>query len=257
MEDLALHLEKKQLFLTKFIYGRLKVKSLRYAERGRPLKVVDISENICAFSIKLLARFGIKKDTVLEIDPAFVSQVLLDVKGRDILLGYESARMIIIGDKRLTDLKPGDSGKITDMEGGYEANRRFNELGLSEGTEITLKAYLVLGEQYVRLQGAKIVTEDMKELLSLPPAEYIMVDVGGTEKQVSLMEIGEKGKITKVLAEHGKRDKFDREWIKENNEIEIMHRLDPESVPLMVMADGKSHVLGAGLAEKIFVVKTL
>lgn len=69
--------------------------------------------------------------------------------------------------------------------------------------------------------------------------------------------VGEKGKITKVLAEHGKRDKFDREWIKEGNEIEIMHRLDPESVPLMVMADGKSHVLGAGLTEKIFVAKAL
>jgi len=68
------------------------------------------------------------------------------------------------------------------MEGGYEANMRFNELGLTEGTEITLKAYLALGEQYVRLQGAKIVTEDMKELLSLPPAEYILVDVSGTEK---------------------------------------------------------------------------
>jgi len=54
------------------------------------------------------------------------------------------------------------------------------------------------------------------------------------------MGIGEKGKITKVLAEHGKRDKFDREWIKEGNEIEIMHRLDPESVPLMVREAKKS-----------------
>lgn len=233
------------------------MKSLKYAERKRPLKIVNISKNICAFSIKLLAKFGIKEGAVIEIDPAFVSQVLLDVSGKEILLGYESARMIICGDKRLTDLKPGDSGKITDMEGGCEAHRRFNELGLTEGIEVTLKAYPRYGEQYVRLQGAKIVTEDMKGLLSLPPVEYIMVDVSGTEKQVSLMEIGEKGKITRVLAEHGKRDKYDREWIKEGNEIEVMHRLDPESVPLMIIADGKSHVLGAGLAEKIFVVKAL
>ncbi|MCF6156308.1 MAG: ferrous iron transport protein A [Candidatus Brocadia sp.] len=131
------------------------------------------------------------------------------------------------GNKRLTDLKPGDSGKVTDMEGGCEAQRRFNELGLTEGTEVTLKAYPHYGKQYVRRQGTKIVTEDIKELLSLLPAE------------------------------HGKCNKFDREWIKEGNEIEIMRRLDPESVTFMVMNDGKSHVLGAGLTEKIFVVKAL
>ena len=229
------------------------MKSLKYAERGRLLKVTGKSENICNFSIKMLTKFGIKEKSVIEIDPAFVSQVLLDVNGQNILLGYESARMIMIGDKRLTDLKPGDSGKVTDIEGGFEAHKRFMELSIYEGTEITIKAYPWYGSQYVRLQGTKIVKADMKELLSIPPAEYIIVDVDGADKQISLMETGEKGKITKVIAPHGKRDKFDREWIKEGNQIEIMHRLDPESVPLMVRIGDKSHVLGAGLTEKILV----
>jgi len=113
-----------------------------------------------------------------------------------------------------------------------------------------------MGKQYVRLQGAKIVKEDMKELLKIPVAEYIMVDVKGIEKQISLMEINEKGTITKVIADEGEREKFDREWIKEGNEIEIMHRLDPENIPLMVVVDNKSHVVGAGLTEKIFVKET-
>jgi Fe2+ transport system protein FeoA len=227
--------------------------SLRYAKRGIPQKVVGQSEHICAFGLKQLANFNIKEGAVLEIDPAFVSQVLLGVNGKDVLLGYEYARMVVIEDKRITDLKPGNSVKITAMEGGYEANWRFKELGLSEGIEVTLKAYPALGNQYVRLQGTKIVKEDMKELLSVPPVAYFMVDVAGTEKQVSLMVIGEKGKITKVIADRGKREELDREWIKEGNEIEIMHRLDPESVPLMVRVGDKSHVVGAGLAEKIFV----
>jgi len=229
------------------------MKSLKYAERGRPLKVTGKSENICNFSIRMLTKFGIKEGSVIEIDPAFVSQVLLDVNGQDILSGYGSARMIIIGDKRLTDLKPGDSGKVTDVEGGFEAHKKFIELNIYEGSEITLKSYPWYGPQYVRLQGTKIVKEDMKELLSIPPAEYIMVDVDGADKQISLMDTGEKGKITKVIAPHGKRDKFDREWIKEGNQIEVMHRLDPESVPLMVRVGDKSHVLGAGLTEKILV----
>jgi len=229
------------------------MKSLKYAERGRPLKVTGKSENICNFSIRMLTKFGINEGTVIEIDPAFVSQVLLDVNGQDIFLGYDSARMIIIGDKRLTDLRPGDSGKVTDIEGGFEAHKKFMELSIYEGTEISIEAYSWYGPQYIRLQGTKIVTSDMKELLSIPPAEYIMVDVDGTEKQISLMETGEKGKITKVIAPHGKRDKFDREWIKEGNQIEVMHRLDPESVPLMVKIGDKCHVLGAGLTEKILV----
>jgi len=229
------------------------MKSLKYAERGRQLKVTGKSENICNFSIRMLTKFGIKEGSVIEIDPAFVSQVLLDVNGQDILSGYGSARMIIIGDKRLTDLKPGDSGKVTDVEGGFEAHKKFIELNIYEGSEITLKSYPWYGPQYVRLQGTKIVKADMKELLSIPPAEYIMVDVDGADKQISLMDTGEKGKITKVIAPHGKRDKFDREWIKEGNQIEVMHRLDPESVPLMVRVGDKSHVLGAGLTEKILV----
>jgi len=229
------------------------MKSLKYAERGRPLKVIGNKDNICNFSIKMLTKFGIKEKSVIEIDPAFVSQVLLNVNGQDILLGYESARMIIVGNKRLTDLKRDSTGKITDIEGGFETHKKFAGLNMYVSTDITLKAYPWYGSQYIRLQGAKIVKEDMKELLSIPPAEYIMVDVDGAEKQISLMETGEQGKITKVIAPHGKRDKFDREWIKEGNKVEIMHRLDPESVPLMVKIGDKSHVLGAGLTDKIFV----
>jgi Fe2+ transport system protein FeoA len=229
------------------------MKSLKCAERGRLLKVTGKSDNICNFSIKMLAKFGIKEGSVIEIDPAFVSQVLLDVNGQDILLGYGSARMIIVGDQRLTDLKSGGSGKITNIEGGFEAHKKFSELSIYEGTKITLKAYPSYGSQYIMLQGIKITKEDMKELLSIPPAEYILVDVDGADKQISFMETGEKGKITKVIASHGKRDKFDREWIKEGNTVEIMHRLDPESVPLMVKIGDKSHVLGAGLTEKILV----
>jgi Fe2+ transport system protein FeoA len=227
--------------------------SLKYAERGVPLKVVGISDHICSFGIKQLNKFGIKEGAVLEIDPAFVSQVLLNVHGKDILVGYESARMVIVEDRRLTDLKPENSGRITAIEGGYEAHKRFKDLGMNEGTEITLKSYPYMGEQYVRLQGAKIVKEDMKELLKIPAVEYIMVDVKGIEKQISLMEINEKGKIAKVIADKGKSEKFDREWIKEGNEIEIMHRLDPENIPLMAMVDNKSYIVGAGLTDKILV----
>jgi FeoA domain. len=243
------------ILLNLFIKGEGMDYSLKFAERGIALKVTGISEHACRFGFKQLNKFGIKEGTSLEIDPSFVSQVLLDVKGKDVLLGYESARMMIVGNRRLTDLRPGDSGKVTDMEGGYEANRRFEELGMNEGTEITLKTYPHLGEQYVRLQGAKIVKEDMRELLKIPAVEYIIVDVNGTEKQISFMETGESGKITKVIADKGKRERLDKEWIKEGNEIEIMHRLDPESLPLMVKVEDKSHVIGAGLTEKIFVGK--
>jgi len=120
--------------------------SLKYAERGITLKVVGISDHICSFEIKQLNKFGIKEGTVLEIDPAFVSQVLLNVHGKDILVGYESARMVIVEDRRLTDLRPGDSGRIADMEGGYVANKRFKDLGMSEGTKITLKSYPYHGQ---------------------------------------------------------------------------------------------------------------
>jgi Fe2+ transport system protein FeoA len=70
------------------------------------------------------------------------------------------------------------------------------------------------------------------------------------------MEVGESGKIIKVIADKGKQERFDREWIKEGNTIDIMHRLEPESIPLLVKVGDKSHVIGAGLTEKIFVEET-
>jgi len=227
--------------------------SLKYAERGILLKVLGISEHICMYGSNQLRKFGIREGSVVEIEPAFVSQVLVDVKGRDVLLGYESAQMALIGEKRLTELRAGESGQISDFEGGYEVNRRFNELGMKEGTEIILKSYPYLGEQYVKLQGVKIMKNDMRELLKLPAVEYIIVDVKGLEKQVSLMGTGESGTIRKVIADKGKRERLDKEWIKKGNTIEIMHRADPESIPLMVRIENKSHIVGAGLTEKIFV----
>jgi len=132
----------------------------------------------------------------------------------------------------------------------------LKEFGMKEGTEITLKAYTYLGEQHVMINFQKIFTADMRELLKIPPAEYIIVNSNRTEKQISFMEVGESGKIIKVIADKGKQERFDREWIKEGNTIEIMHQLDPEGIPLMVKVGDKSHVIGAGLTEKIVVEET-
>ncbi|MEA3466865.1 MAG: hypothetical protein U9R57_01415 [Thermodesulfobacteriota bacterium] len=105
-------LEKKAAYLNlKAIFKRRVMKTtLKMAERRRVLKVTGFHKSLGGFGKKLLAGMGIKKGTKLEIDPAHVSQIVLQFGGKEIRLGYESLMSVVVGDRRLTELTPGELG---------------------------------------------------------------------------------------------------------------------------------------------------
>ena len=84
--------------------------TLKEAERGRLLKVIKFGQRMGPFGKRLLTGMGIKEGAELEIDPAFVSQLSLNIERTTVQIGYESAMAIVPGKKRLTDLKPGEEG---------------------------------------------------------------------------------------------------------------------------------------------------
>jgi Fe2+ transport system protein FeoA len=69
------------------------------------------------------------------------------------------------------------------------------------------------------------------------------------------MKKREKGVISYVYASHGEEEVLDDLWIKEGSNIEVLYIKDIEKIPLMVTVKetGKKHVIGEGLADKIFV----
>ncbi len=59
----------------------------------------------------------------------------------------------------------------------------------------------------------------------------------------------------KLLTKMGIKEtaELDKHWIKEGNEIRVLHRKEPDAHPLMVSVNGVCHHIPTGLTEKIYV----
>lgn len=105
---------------------------------------------------------GIKETTVLEIDPAYVSKIILKFRDKTIQLGYQSLMGVMIGGRRLTELRPGESGVITALEVGRGELARFTALGLTEGTGLCLRKYVAgSGPLFVQVQDSHVAIVDI------------------------------------------------------------------------------------------------
>ena len=236
--------------------------TLKMAERKRALKVTGFNESLGGFGQKLLARMDIRKGAELEIEPAYVSEMVLKFQGKTIRLGYESLLSVIVGDRRLTDLEPGESGTISALEVGRGELAKFAALDLTEGTKVEVKKYVPgTGPLFVEVQGAHIAMVNVEgfiiagdELYEYElPGDVVFVKVEGKEKQLSSMKPGEKGRISFIAANAELAAELDRHWIKEGNKIKALHRKDSDAHPLMVSVGGKRHHIPKGLTEKIYV----
>jgi Fe2+ transport system protein FeoA len=52
------------------------------------------------------------------------------------------------------------------------------------------------------------------------------------------METGENGLITQIAGGGNLTAELDKHWIKEGNEIRVLHRKEPDAHPLMVLVNG-------------------
>ncbi|MEA1995626.1 MAG: FeoA family protein [Campylobacterota bacterium] len=233
--------------------------TLRFTERKRKLKVTALSEHLCEYAHVQLEEFGIEEGKILEIDPDFVSQVLVDVGGREILLGYEKSREIILGEKRLTELSPGETGKVSRFEGGYEDCYLFKELGIDKETKIKLLSYPPMIEETPPAMilhypvGSQFVLLQKEKLTGTRAIEYILVKVKKGIKQLSLMDIGEEGIIEKTIVTPGEEKLFDELWLREGVEVKMLYKKQPSGSPLLVNIGEKKRVVGEHLTDKIFV----
>ena len=240
--------------------------TVKYADRARKLKVTRISDHLCEYSNMQLEKFGIDEGVELEIAPDFVSEVVVDIEGSKRLLGYTHAMELIVGERRLTDLRPGEKGVITGFEGGYEDKLAFLALGFEEGKELQLVKFkfcygkegprmedplifpdLVPGEQYVLVENARKV--------GLPSVIYVLVETDNGEIQLPFMEKGDEG-VIKTVACLGETEEtlYDKLWIKTGSNIRMLYKEEPDDIPIRVFVEGKKqHIIGGGLASKIFV----
>lgn len=237
--------------------------TLKMAERKRALKVSGFHESLGGFGKKLLAGMGLEKGAKLEIEPAYVSQIVLQFGGKEIQLGYESLMSVVVGDRRLTELTPGELGTISALEVGRGELAKFLALGLEVGTIVDVKKFVPgPGPLFVEVQGAHIAIVNVEgfviageELYEYDlPGDVVFVEVEeGKVKQLSSMKPGEKGKINFIAGNPELKAELDRHWIKEGNAIKMLHRQESESHALMVSVKGTCHHIPKGLTEKVYV----
>lgn len=236
--------------------------TLKMAERKRVLKVTGFHENLGGFGKKLLTGMGIKKGAKLEIEPAHVSQLVLQYKGKEVQLGYDSLMSVVVGERRLTELNPKELGTISALEVGRGTLAKFTDLGLKVGTIVEVKKFIPgPGPLFVEIQGAHIAIVniegfviDGEELYQYDlPGDVVFVEVNGKEKQLSRMKPGEKGKIRSIAGNSELKAELDRHWIKEGYVIKALHRQESESHSLMVSVKQTCHHIPKGLTEKIYV----
>ncbi|WP_024787726.1 MULTISPECIES: FeoA family protein [unclassified Lebetimonas] len=222
---------------------------LAEANRGVELKVVGFEDSLCEYSNTKLVEFNIDEGSTIIINTHFQSKLLVNVEYKERLIGFESARAVIMENgKRLAELSPGESADVANFEGGKEEYKRFKDLGIDIGEKVTVEEFLPEGEErIIRIEDEKVVP--------VGATKAILVKTEEGEKQIGLMKKREKGVISFVYASHGEEEVLDDLWIKEGSNIEVLYIKDIEKIPLMVTVKetGKKHVIGEGLADKIFV----
>jgi Fe2+ transport system protein FeoA len=236
--------------------------TLKMAERKRVLKVKGFHKSLGGFGKKLLTGMGIKKGAKLEIEPAYVSKIVLQFGGKEIQLGYESLLGVVVGDRRLTELTPGELGTISALEVGRGALAKFLALGLKVGTIVDVKNFIPgPGPLFVEVQGAHIAIINVEGFVIAGdelheydlPGDVVFVEVKGKEKQLSSMDPREKGKISSIAGNSELKAELERHWIKKGNTIRVLHRQESESHALMVLVKGTCHHIPKGLTEKVYV----
>ena len=238
------------------------ITTLKHAERRRSLKVTKFDQRLGPFGRKLLAGMDIKEGAELEIDPAFVSHLSLRIKKTTVQIGFESAMGIVLGERRLIDLKPGEGGIVTAIEFGRETSERFLSLGLAEGKNVNVQKYIPgPGPLFISVQNVHVAIVDIEGYVLVGdevydyrlPGELVFIDIDGEEKQLCTLATGEKGKITRILAGEHLLEEFDRHWIKEGAQVQALHRLETLGHPLMILINGVRHHIPEELTKKIYV----
>lgn len=237
--------------------------TLKMAERNKMLRVAGFHESLgSGHGKKLLTKMGIKETTELEIDPAYASKIILEYRDRTIQLGYQSLMGVLVDDRRLSELRPGESGVITTLELGKSELARFTTMQLTAGTEVCVRKYVAgSGPLFIQVQGSHVAIVNVEGCLIIGdelydyelPGDFVFVEANGQEKQLSSMETGENGIITQIAGGGNLTAELEKHWIKEGSEIRALHRKEPDAHPLMVSVNGNCHHIPAGLTEKIYV----
>lgn len=150
--------------------------------------------------------------------------------------------------KRLTEVEPETKVVVKKIEGGSEIKASLGDLGIEEGTELTL---LASEPVHAHVGPISLRVADREVILSQGWADKILVEKEGAILPLLRLEKGDKGIVKSIEVGGGFKDWISELGISEGQEVEFLTHIPDEILVLKV--DEKEIKMGPGRLSRVWV----
>jgi len=150
--------------------------------------------------------------------------------------------------KLLSEVEPEVKVVVKKIDGGLEVKGSLKELGISEGTELTVVAtepvHVHAGPVSLKVAGKEAV-------VARGWADKVYVERGGETVPLLRLEAGEKGTVSAIEGGKVFEDNFALLGIEKGKEIEFLRHLPDDTLVLKI--DDHEISMGEGQASKLLI----
>ncbi len=150
--------------------------------------------------------------------------------------------------KLLNEVEPEVIVTVKKIEGGLETKGHLEELGISEGTELTVVATEPV---HVHAGPISLKTGEKEAVIARGWADKVYVEKGGETLPVLRLEEREKGTVKRIEGGKAFEDNFAELGIEKGSEIEVLRHLPDDT--LVYKIDDAEVSMGEGQASKVLV----
>jgi len=150
--------------------------------------------------------------------------------------------------KPLSEVEPEVKVGVKKIEGGLEVKGHLEELGISEGTELTVVAtepvHMHVGPISLKAAGREAV-------IARGWADKVYVDKEGETLPLLRLEAGDKGTVKTIEGGKVFEDNFAELGVEKESEVEFLRHLPDDTLVLKI--DDREISMGEGQASKVLV----
>jgi len=150
--------------------------------------------------------------------------------------------------KLLSEVEPEVKVAVKRIDGGLEVKRNLEELGISEGTELTVVATEPV---HVHVGPISLKAAGREAVVARGWADKVYVEKEGETVPLLRLEAGEKGTVSTIEGGKVFEDFFALLGIEKGKEIEFLHHLPDDTLVLKI--DDHEISMGEGQASKLMV----
>jgi Fe2+ transport system protein FeoA len=150
--------------------------------------------------------------------------------------------------KLLSEVEPEITVTVKKIDGGLEVKRNLEELGIAEGTELTVVATEPV---HVHVGPISLKAGEKEAVIARGWADKVYVEKEGETVPLLRLETGEKGTLKTIEGGKTFKDYLSGLGIEKGSEVEFLRHLPDDT--LVFKIDDKEIRMGEGQASKVLV----